>query len=30
MIGKQRVDWMNLGADAAFLAVGKGRGASVL
>jgi hypothetical protein len=30
MIGKRRVDWTNMGADAAFLAAGKRRGASVL
>jgi hypothetical protein len=30
MSGKRRVDWTNMGADAALLAAGKGRGASVL
>jgi hypothetical protein len=30
MTGKRRVDWTILGADAAFLAASKRRGASVL
>jgi hypothetical protein len=30
MSGKRRVDWTNMGADAALLAAGKGRGAGVL
>jgi hypothetical protein len=30
MIGKRRVDWTKLGADAAFLAANERRGASVL
>jgi hypothetical protein len=30
MTGKRRVDWKNMGADAAFLAADEGRGASVL
>jgi hypothetical protein len=30
MTGEQRVDWTNMGADAAVLSAGKGRGADVL
>jgi hypothetical protein len=30
MSGKRRVDWTNMGADAAFSAASNGRGAGVL